>query len=202
MSRFRMFLQGLKPGEIGFCIFSAGSLSAGLLLSNKFQTQRQRQVDEARRRAQPRAPHPHTHRCCPCALLPACCPLRPDGRHPRVTNARPPCRSRCRSARRGPRPRSASNRRPPCTCQHSSNFWQTSTQSLARRSCATSIIRAYSEYYFDCGEASSDSDESNSNTNDAISNSYGEETNDAMSLSPSNKRAMASNLYQQVHSIA
>ncbi len=30
-SRFRRFLQGLKPGEIGFCIASIGAVSAGLL---------------------------------------------------------------------------------------------------------------------------------------------------------------------------
>lgn len=32
---FRGFLQSLKPGEIGFCIFTAGAISASLLLSNK-----------------------------------------------------------------------------------------------------------------------------------------------------------------------
>ena len=35
MSRFRVFLQGLKPGEIGFCIASVGAISALLLASNK-----------------------------------------------------------------------------------------------------------------------------------------------------------------------
>ena len=35
MSRFRHFLQGLKPGEIGFCIASVGACSALLLASNK-----------------------------------------------------------------------------------------------------------------------------------------------------------------------
>ena len=31
MAAFRAFLQGLKPGEIGFCIASFGGISATLL---------------------------------------------------------------------------------------------------------------------------------------------------------------------------
>jgi hypothetical protein len=34
---FRAFLQGLKPGEIGFCIASVGACSATLLASNKIE---------------------------------------------------------------------------------------------------------------------------------------------------------------------
>ena len=44
-SRFRLFLQGLKPGEIGFAIASVGTVSALLLASNKVaQTEEKRRA--------------------------------------------------------------------------------------------------------------------------------------------------------------
>ena len=45
-SSFRLFLQGLKPGEIGFCIASVGTVSASILLRNAFVEKRK----EAERR--------------------------------------------------------------------------------------------------------------------------------------------------------
>ena len=46
MSRFRVFLQNLKPGEIGFAIASVGTASATVLTLNSFaQASRQKEAD-------------------------------------------------------------------------------------------------------------------------------------------------------------
>lgn len=47
--RFRTFLRDLRPGEIGFCIASVGTISAGLLLSNKISQARAEKERERER---------------------------------------------------------------------------------------------------------------------------------------------------------
>jgi hypothetical protein len=55
--RFRLFLQSLRPGEIGFCIASVGSLSAAILFANRLEQQKLQLEVQKREKFQSLAMH-------------------------------------------------------------------------------------------------------------------------------------------------
>jgi hypothetical protein len=55
--RFRSFLQTLKPGEIGFCIASVGSLSVAILFANRIEQQKLQLLVQKREKFQSLAMH-------------------------------------------------------------------------------------------------------------------------------------------------